>query len=156
MRPPFSRAVFVAVLLAAGAVGLARPAHALPVIVPLNHATRVNLRGVAASVVVGNPSIASVTVVDTHTVYIMGRGPGSTNVAILDRSGRTLFTDDVTVTASGAHLSLFRGEKRVQVSCSYGCEELNDAQPQPNTSLGVAPSNAGRAPMSVGSGAGVP
>jgi len=143
MRPPFSRALLVALALAAPLAVLTRPADALAIMVPINHATRINVRGVAASVVVGNPSIASVTVVDTHTLYIMGRGPGSTNVVVLDKSGRTLFTQDVTVSASGAHISLYRGEKRIQVSCSYGCVELSDGDNQPNTSLHGAASGAG-------------
>jgi hypothetical protein len=158
MRPPLSRAFFVAILLAGPLAGLARPADALPVLVPLNHATRINVRGVAASVVVGNPSIASVTVVDTHTLYIMGRGPGSTNVAVLDKSGRTLFTDDVTVSAAGTHVSVYRGEKRTQVSCSYGCVELSDSQAQPNTNIAGSAMGpgAGLAAMSVGSSAAHP
>jgi Flp pilus assembly secretin CpaC len=124
MRLPFSRALSLAVALAA------IPAAALAMLVPINHAQRVDLRGVAASVVVGNPRIASVTVVDAHTIYIMGRGSGSTNVVVLDKSGRTLFTGDVTVAATGANVSLYRGDKRIHVNCSYGCVEEADGDTQ--------------------------
>jgi len=117
MRPPFSRALALAAALAA------LPAAALALIVPIDHAQRIDIRGAAASVVIGNPKIASVTVVDTHTLYIMGRGAGTTNVVVLDKEGRTLFTGDVTVAATGKNVSLYRGDKRVQVNCSYGCVE---------------------------------
>jgi Flp pilus assembly secretin CpaC len=150
MRPPFSRALLIAIMLAGPLAVVTRPAKALAIMVPINHATRINVRGVAASVVIGNPSIASVTVVDTHTLYVMGRGAGSTNVVVLDRSGRTLFTQDVTVSAAGSHISLYRGQKRTQVSCSYGCVELGDGENQPDTSPHGAATGAGPATISVG------
>jgi len=129
MRPPFSRAISLAVTLAA------LPATALAMLVPINHAERIDVRGAAASVVVGNPSIASVTVVDTHTLYIMGRGPGSTNVIVLDKAGHALFSSDVTVAATGSNVSLYRGDKRTQVNCSYGCVEQTDGDRQPFVSM---------------------
>jgi len=144
MRPPFSRAFVLAATLAA------LPAAALAMIVPINHAQRVDVQGVAATVVVGNPKIASVTVVDTHTLYIMGRGAGSTNVVVLDKSGRTLFTGDVTVAATGTNVSLYRGAKRAQVNCSYGCVEETEGDTQASVggqSLGVAPTPAGGATL---------
>jgi Flp pilus assembly secretin CpaC len=138
MRPPFSRAFCLTIAFAAA------PAVALAMLVPINHAQRIDVRGVAASVVVGNPKIASVTVVDAHTLYIMGRGPGSTNVVVLDKAGRTLFTGDVTVAATGANVSLYRGDKRTQVNCSYSCVEESEGDTQASVGLrGVgAPASA--------------
>jgi len=135
MRPPFSRVLAFAVSLAA------LPAAALAMMVPINHAQRIDLRGVAASVVVGNPRIASVTVVDAHTIYVMGLGPGLTNVAVLDRAGHSLFTGDVTVAATGANVSLYRGDKRTQVNCSYGCveEAAGDTQASVGSRSSAAP-----------------
>jgi Flp pilus assembly secretin CpaC len=146
MRPPFSHAIFLAGTLAA------LPAAALAMLVPINHAQRIDVRGVAASVVVGNPNIASVTVVDTHTLYIMGRGPGSTNVVVLDKAGRSLYSGDVTVAASGANVNLYRGDKRVQVNCNRGCVEVSDGDNQPSVSMrgaGATPGAAG-APTGMG------
>jgi Flp pilus assembly secretin CpaC len=129
MRPPLSRAISFAILLAAP------PATALAMLVPINHAQRIDVRGVAASVVVGNPNIASVTVVDTHTLYVMGRGPGSTNIVVLDKAGRPLYSGDVTVAASGENVNLYRGDKRVQVNCNRGCVEVGDGDNQPSVSM---------------------
>ena len=58
------------------ALGAAAPALAQsrPLSVEIDHTARLNLRGAAASVVVGNPQIADVTVVDEHTLFISGRG----------------------------------------------------------------------------------
>jgi Flp pilus assembly secretin CpaC len=145
MLPPFSRAFSFAVALAAS------PAVALAMLVPINHAQRIDVRGDAASVVVGNPKIASVTVVGAHILYIMGRGAGSTNVVVLDKSGRTLFTGEVTVAATGANVSLYRGDRRIQVNCSYGCVE--EAEGDTQASIGgrgasAAPSGSIGAPTS--------
>ena len=42
--------------------------------VGIDQAQRVQLRGPAGSVIVGNPAIADVTVVDSNTLYITGKG----------------------------------------------------------------------------------
>jgi len=139
MRPPSSRAISIALALAA------LPASALAMLVPINHAQRIDVRGVAASVVVGNPNIASVTVVDTHTLYVMGRGPGSTNVVVLDKAGHAIFSGDVTVAASGSNVSLYRGDKRVQVNCTQGCVEVGDSDNQPSVSMRGAGGASGAA-----------
>jgi len=129
MRPPFNCALILAITLTA------LPAAAMAMLVPINHAQRIEVRGAAASVVVGNPKIASVTVVDTHTLYVMGRGAGTTNVIVLDKAGHALFSGDVTVAATGSNVSLYRGDKRVQVNCSYGCVE--EAEGDTQASVGV-------------------
>jgi hypothetical protein len=140
MRPPFRRALSLAVALAA------LPAAALAMLVPVNHAQRIDIRGVAASVVVGNPRIASVTVVDAHTLYVMGRGAGSTNVVVLDKQGRTLYTGDVTVAATGSNVNVYRGDKRSRVNCSYGCFEGEDGDTQASLGArGASPTPGGAA-----------
>jgi Flp pilus assembly secretin CpaC len=113
----------------------ASPAAALAMVVAINHAERIDVRGAAASVVIGNPGIASVTVVDSHTLYIMGRGAGSTNVIVLDKAGRPLFSGDVTVAATGANVTLYRGDKHIRVNCSYGCAEEADSDTQASIGL---------------------
>jgi Flp pilus assembly secretin CpaC len=151
MRPSISRAFFPAV----AACLLALPAAALAMIVPINHAQRIDVQGAAASVVIGNPKIASVTVVDTHTLYVMGRGPGSTNVVVLDKAGHALFTGDVTVAATGSNVSLYRGDKRVQVNCSYGCVE--ESQGDTQASVGMRGAGAmGAIPNATGAASTMP
>jgi hypothetical protein len=131
MRPPFSRAILAALTLAAP------PATALAMLVPINHAERISVRGAAASVVVGNPDIANVTVVDTHTLYIMGRGAGSTNIVVLDKAGRPIFSGDVTVAASGTNVNLYRGNQHFLFNCTQSCipAQDGDIQPTPNASM---------------------
>lgn len=111
-----------ALLLSIGAL-LAAPAAALAMTVPLDHSVRLNVPGSAASVVIGNPAVADVTVVDSHTVYVMGKGYGSTDVVILDQGGRTLYTGDVIVTKPGSDVSVYRGGSRTDFACAPGCSE---------------------------------
>ena len=104
------------------ALGLiAGPVAAQTVNVPLDHATRVNVPGYAASVVVGNPNVADVTVIDSHTLFITGRGYGATNIIALDRSGQTLFAGDVVVTSHGSDVSVYRGAGRQDYACAPSC-----------------------------------
>ena len=48
--------------------------------IEIDQAQRVQLRGPAGSVIVGNPAIADVTVVDSNTLYITGKGYGVTEI----------------------------------------------------------------------------
>ncbi len=102
---------------------LAEPLAAQALTVPINHSVRLNISGAASSVVVGNPLIADVTVVDSHTVFVSGRGYGATDVVVVDADGRTLFSGDITVAAGGGAVSLFRGAEKTSVACNPYCQE---------------------------------
>ena len=88
--------------------------------VPLDHASRLDVRG-AANVIIGNDKIVDVTVVDSHTVYVVGKAYGSTNVIISDRDGRTLFSGDVAVNPPTSSVSVYRGATRTEVACAPDC-----------------------------------
>ena len=113
--------------LVALAALLGAPVIARAIAVPLDYSTRLHISGSAASVVVGNPAIADVTVVDSHTLYVQGRGLGSTNVIVLDRAGRTLFADDVLVGSPGAHVTVYHGADRDDFACSPRCTSSTPA-----------------------------
>lgn len=122
--------------LLALALVAAAPSAAFAMLVPINHAQRLDVPGSAASVIVGNADIISVTVVDSHTVYIMGRTAGTTNVVVLDKAGRALFSGEITVAASGANVTVYRGATRSTVNCSFGCVEAADGDKTPLASIG--------------------
>ena len=95
-------------------------ARAATLAVALDHASRLNVRG-AANVVIGNDKVVDVTVVDSHTVYVVGKAYGSTNVIISDRDGRTLFSGDVAVNPPVASVSVYRGADRTEEACAPDC-----------------------------------
>jgi hypothetical protein len=110
---PFAALVFCISATAAGAQSL---------VVPIDHSTRLNVAGSAASVVVGNPQVADVTVVDSHTVFVSGRGFGETDVVVLDAAGRTLYAGDILVgSPNGGRVTVYRGQARTDMACAPGC-----------------------------------
>ena len=119
------------------------------VIVAKNHTLRVTLTGPAGSVIVGNPDIADVSVVDSRTIYIVGKSFGSSGVSITGRDGRTLFDGQVTVTSSqvGA-ITVYKGLKPSTMVCSNIClsDDTATTQAAPANAVSLAaPSDAGGA-----------
>src|SRR5262245_56079562 len=65
--------------------------------------------GVPATVVVGNPNIADVTV-QGDQVFVHGRNFGTTNMIVLDREGNQLAAFDVTVMVGGTNnVAVYKG-----------------------------------------------
>jgi Flp pilus assembly secretin CpaC len=91
-------------------------------VVEKDHSTRISLSGPAGSVIVANPNIADVNVVDSRTVYIVGKGYGNSSVIITDQMGRSMFDGEVVVTPSqkGA-ITVYKGLTPSTVVCSNIC-----------------------------------
>ena len=91
--------------------------------VGLNQSLRMSVGGSAASVVVSNPAIADVTVVDSHSVIVIGKGYGTTQIMVMDSTGRVLLDSVVTVSAPlEGQMTLFRGVTGQQYNCTPRCE----------------------------------
>lgn len=97
-------------------------AQSSPLNIQIDRSQRISLRGAAGSVIVANPAIADVTVVDANTLFITGKGYGSTEVVAVDQLGRTLFHNQVIVTAptTGA-VRVWRGAQATEMSCAGSC-----------------------------------
>ncbi len=105
-----------------GTLALAAPASA-GIIARIDEATAVTLSGSASSVIVGNPSIADVSIVDRRRIAVLGRTYGTTNVMVFDAAGRMIYNGLVTVTSpSAGHVSLFRGAAVHNYTCGPRCE----------------------------------
>ena len=124
-------APFAAPLLAAGMACVAGHAsHAATLTVAVNHSVRLPVAGRAASVVVGNAAVADVTVVDTHTLFVTGKAPGSTDVAVVDPLGRTVFATDVWVSSgAGAPVTVHRASTTSELACDPRCVAPDQAKP---------------------------
>lgn len=101
----------------------ALPAAAAPALtVAVDHAVRLNVARPAGSVIVGNPAVADVTVVDPRTVYVSGRNYGVSEVVVLDEIGRPVWQGDVVVTApTQGEVSIYRGTQVTEMACSGLC-----------------------------------
>ena len=134
MRSLYPVIPFALALLVAGAV------RAEGVSVTLDHAERLNVAGTAASVVVGNANVADVSVLDSHTLYILARNYGSTNIVVIDPLGRTIYSGDVTVVRPASSVSLYRGVARADFACAPACSEaphVSAPTPPPAAAGGV-------------------
>ena len=90
--------------------------------VEIDRSSRVQLAGAAASVIVGNPQIADVSVVDANTLFITGKGYGVTEVVAVDGVGRTLFQREVVVTGgSTGSVRVWRGGQATEMACASSC-----------------------------------
>jgi hypothetical protein len=108
------------------AAGAALPAHAGDAgnyTVELNKTEILRLPGAAASIIVGNPKIADVTVQSSDLLFVVGRGYGETNLIILDAQGNTMMNADLQVvnTLSDHGVRLYNGKNRETYSCIPFC-----------------------------------
>jgi hypothetical protein len=101
----------------------ALPSVAAPALtVAVDHVARLSVSRPAGSVIVGNPAVADVTVVDPRTVYVSGRNYGISEVVVLDEIGRTVWQGDVVVTApTQGEVSIYRGSQVTEMACSGLC-----------------------------------
>lgn len=90
--------------------------------VQIDHSERVQLRGNASSVIVGNPGIADVTVVDANTLFVTGKGYGVTEVVAVDAIGRTVFQSQIVVTGGDTGtVRVWRGGAVSEMACASSC-----------------------------------
>lgn len=122
MSPMLKRQTLdIAAFTVAASLAVVSMARAETVSVSIGHAARVGVAGPATAIVVGSPSIADVTVVDSRTLFITGRSYGSTNVIALDRYGRTVYAGDVVVTPGASTVKVYRGGARTEMACAPTC-----------------------------------
>ena len=126
---------FAVVLTAAIALGAApmAVAQSQTTDVEIDRVQRIQLRGAASSVIVANPDVADVTVVDASTLFISGRDFGSTELVVVDAIGRTLFQTVVNVTAPAqGHVRVWRGGQSVDMACGASCAPSQRQAPDPD------------------------
>ncbi|MDP3175277.1 MAG: pilus assembly protein N-terminal domain-containing protein [Phenylobacterium sp.] len=111
-------------LLAVAATLAAQPAFAETFAVRLDQSARIRLSAPARDVIVGNPGIADVSMIDSRNVVVLGKAYGMTNLIVVDRAGRTILERDLVVTAPEASVSIFRGPQMVSYACSSLCERV--------------------------------
>jgi hypothetical protein len=92
------------------------------IVVMSDQAKLVSVSGKPGVVVVGNPSIADVTV-QGDRVFVHGRNWGTTNLIVLDRSGNQIAIFDVTVMAGGANnVGVYKAGNKFSFVCDPNCE----------------------------------
>lgn len=83
------------------------------------------LKRPAATIVVGNPSIADATVRSGTMMVLMGKSYGNTNLIALDGAGQEIVHLNLTVSPPEFRaLSLYRGTDRYSYSCNPRCDRV--------------------------------
>jgi hypothetical protein len=110
--------IALAALLSAGA------ATASDIRVNTDQTTAVKLTTPAKTVLVGNPLIAEVTLVDDKTVYVMGRLTGQTNLVAVDANGNEIINEKISVRVGDSQMvTLHKGSYGPRTfSCAPKCE----------------------------------
>jgi Flp pilus assembly secretin CpaC len=122
-----TRAVLVAGSLASAVAclpvgSLAAPAEDL-ISVNVDQAKLVRFPDRIATIVVGNPLVADVTLQPGGIVVITGKGYGATNVIAMDRTGAVLMDRVIQVEGpSEKVVTVYRGMNRESYSCTPNCE----------------------------------
>ena len=108
-----------AVLLVA--VG-ATAATAEPILVSLDHAKVIKVPERAATVVIGNPIIADLSIQPGGIAVVTGKGYGATNVIVMDYRGAVLMEKMIEVAGPlGRTVVVYRGASRFTYSCTPDC-----------------------------------
>jgi Flp pilus assembly secretin CpaC len=104
------------------AAALAEPA-AGSISVNVDQAKLVKLPDRVATIVVGNPMIADVTLQNGGIIVVTGKGYGATNFIAMDRAGQIL--DDRQIQVAGPTdqlVTIYRGVDRETYSCMPICQ----------------------------------
>ncbi|KZK93874.1 hypothetical protein PsAD46_01122 [Pseudovibrio sp. Ad46] len=79
----------------------------------------------AETIILGNPSIADVTVHDRVTIVITGKSYGTTNLVVLNDASEPVVEELITVTAEMAgYVAIQRNSNRFTYSCNPDCHEV--------------------------------
>ncbi|MDR3472850.1 MAG: pilus assembly protein N-terminal domain-containing protein [Devosia sp.] len=115
-------------LLAAGACSVA-PAladeAAAPISVRVNMARILRISAPAATVIVGNPGVADVTIQDPQTLILTGKSYGQTNMIALDAKGNPIADTLIEVVQAQADvITLYNGSARSTLACAPKCQPM--------------------------------
>lgn len=124
MRPTIL--AVVALCLSLGS-GMATPAMAAdaPINVNVNMARILRINASAATVIVGNPGIADVTIQDPQTLILTGKSYGQTNLIVLDKAGNPIADTMIEVVQMQAGvMTVYQGQARTSLSCAPVCQNI--------------------------------
>ena len=92
------------------------------VTITLDQAQVMKLPDGVATLVVGNPLIADISIQSGGMAVLTGKGYGVTNLVALDRSGAVLETKTIQVQGARDSVVVYRGVERESYSCTPKCE----------------------------------
>jgi hypothetical protein len=106
---------------------------------PIDQTVTVNLPAAAADVIIGNPKIIDVDLLNARQVIVTGKGYGVTSLQVFDEHGRSIYARQVVVSSVDENrVSFYRGANVANYACSPRCERT----PMPGEAGAPAPAAA--------------
>jgi len=96
-----------------------------PISVKVNMARILRISAPAATVIIGNPGVADITIQDPQTLVLTGRSYGQTNLIVLDSAGNPVADTIVSVVQGQADtVTVYTGTVRTTLSCQPECQPM--------------------------------
>ena len=112
-------------LLAAPAVMAQPDQQSVTVTVNANMARVLRINAPAATVIIGNPAVADVTIQDPQTLILTGKSYGRTNLIILDANGDPIADTIVEVAQLPSDtVTVYMGAARTSMACAPNCQPV--------------------------------
>lgn len=115
------------VFFAAAALLAAQPALADTLTVRLDQNSPVRLSAPARNVVIGNPNIADVNMLDARHLVVLGKAYGVTNLLVMDAAGRIILDKQVVVASPDSAMAYYRGGEARTYACAERCERTSSS-----------------------------
>lgn len=94
-----------------------------PISVKVNMARILRISAPAATVIIGNPGVADITIQDPQTLVLTGKSYGQTNLIVLDSAGNPVADTIVSVVQGQADLvTVYMGSARTTLACEPVCQ----------------------------------
>lgn len=106
-------------------------AHAENLSLSAGQAVRISLAGAAREVVVGDPQVADISVINETTLVVLGKRPGMTSLLAFDAAGRPLAERQVVVSENGGGgVIVYRGATGATTyACGVQCTRVSQGAP---------------------------
>jgi hypothetical protein len=117
-----AHAAVALVALGTASIALAPAASADDLIVRYDQSQLLRVSRPIAEIIIGNPSIADITVQATNMLVVTGKTFGTTNVIVLDADRNVIQDQRIVVIRDPARqVSIYKGTKRETYSCAPAC-----------------------------------
>jgi Flp pilus assembly secretin CpaC len=101
--------------------------------VEMNKSKALHLQKPVATVMIGNPSVADVTIESGNLIYVMGKSYGRTNLVALNADGQPVLDMNVNVVAANSSaVTLTRGAGQLSYNCTPRCERIPNIGDSPD------------------------
>ena len=94
------------------------------------------------TIVLGNPDIADVSLINGTTLAVTGRTAGRTNLILLDASGGEIARTLLQIGSRQTQVVVFSGAKVQNYFCAPGCTAISDNTPSASAELAAMPGQA--------------